>query len=63
MANTLAYYDMATITSVKSFIVQAPGLPFAGRLRPYSQILDQAGKAGQLITKIQAFPAWSVVSG
>ncbi len=26
MANTLAYYDTATITAVKSFIVQAPGL-------------------------------------
>ena len=26
MANTLAYYDMATITAVKSFIVQAPGV-------------------------------------
>jgi hypothetical protein len=25
VANTLAYYDMATITAVKSFIVQAPG--------------------------------------
>ncbi len=25
MANTLAYYDMATITAVKSFIVQDPG--------------------------------------
>jgi len=24
VANTLAYYDMATITAVKSFIVQAP---------------------------------------
>jgi hypothetical protein len=24
-ANTLAYYHMATITAVKSFIVQAPG--------------------------------------
>jgi len=24
MANTLAYYNMATITSVKSFIVEAP---------------------------------------
>jgi hypothetical protein len=23
--NTLAYYDMATITSIMSFIVQAPG--------------------------------------
>ncbi len=26
MANTLAYYDTATITAVKSFIVQAPGV-------------------------------------
>ncbi len=26
MANTLAYYDTETITAVKSFIVQAPGL-------------------------------------
>ncbi len=25
VANTLAYYDTATITVVKSFIVQAPG--------------------------------------
>ncbi len=25
MANTLAYYDMTTMTAVKSFIVQAPG--------------------------------------
>ncbi len=25
MANTLAYYDTATIIAVKSFIVQAPG--------------------------------------
>ncbi len=24
MANTLAYYDTATITAIKSFIVQAP---------------------------------------
>ncbi len=28
MANTLAYYDTATITAVKSFIVQAPGISF-----------------------------------
>ncbi len=28
MANTLAYYDTATITAVKSFIVQAPGEEF-----------------------------------
>ncbi len=26
MANTLAYYDTATITAVKSFVVQAPGV-------------------------------------
>jgi len=26
VANTLAYYDMATITAVKSFIVLAPDL-------------------------------------
>ncbi len=26
MANTLAYYHTATITTVKSFIVQAPGI-------------------------------------
>jgi hypothetical protein len=25
VANTLAYYDTATITEVRSFIVQAPG--------------------------------------
>ncbi len=27
MANSLAYYDTATITAVKSYIVQAPGVP------------------------------------
>ena len=26
VGNALAYYDMATITAVKSFIVQAPGV-------------------------------------
>ncbi len=26
VANTLAFYDTATITPVKSFIVQAPGI-------------------------------------
>jgi hypothetical protein len=29
VANTLAYYDTATITAVKSFIVQAPGVALA----------------------------------
>jgi hypothetical protein len=28
VANTLAYYDTATITAVKSFIVQAHGVKF-----------------------------------
>jgi hypothetical protein len=27
VANTLAYFDMATITAEKSFLVQAPGEP------------------------------------
>ncbi len=30
--NTLAYYDTATITAVKSFIVQAPGVEFVEHL-------------------------------
>jgi hypothetical protein len=29
VANTLAYYDTAITTAVKSFIVQAPGLKFS----------------------------------
>jgi len=33
VANTLAYYDMATIIAVKSFIVQAPGLTFVGKAK------------------------------
>jgi hypothetical protein len=33
VANTLAYYDMATITAVKSFIVQAPSIPLRGKLQ------------------------------
>jgi hypothetical protein len=54
VANTLAYYDKATITAVISFIVQAPGpvtdnhfypranpikVLHSGRLRPYLQTL------------------------
>ncbi len=31
-ANTLAYYDTATITTVKSFIVQVPGSEFLGSI-------------------------------
>ena len=33
MANTLAYNDTATITTVKSFIVQAPGVNLVDVLR------------------------------
>jgi hypothetical protein len=33
MINALAYYDMAKSTSVKSFIVEAPGLIFASKAR------------------------------
>ncbi len=35
MANTLAYYDMTTITAANGFIVQAPGnlLPFHGNFQ------------------------------
>ncbi len=40
MANTLAYYGMATITAVKSFIVQAPGCNLASR----KQVNKVAGK-------------------
>jgi len=39
MANTLAYYDTATITAIKSFLVQAPGHIFA----PPLQIFDFKG--------------------
>ncbi len=33
VANTLAYYVMATITAVKGFIVQAPGLTHKHKTR------------------------------
>jgi len=33
MSNTLAYYYMATITLVISFIIQAPGGPFTHKLK------------------------------
>jgi hypothetical protein len=32
VANTLAYFDTATIKVVKSFIVQTPGLSFFARI-------------------------------
>jgi hypothetical protein len=46
LENTLAYYDAATRTVVKSFMEQTPGdvhgaldLPYSGRLLPYLKIL------------------------
>ncbi len=38
MANALAYYDMATITAVKSFIVQAPG---SNGIKPITAIINE----------------------
>jgi hypothetical protein len=32
VANALAYYDTATITAIKSFIVQAPGRSFTFKI-------------------------------
>ncbi len=43
MANTLAYYDTATITAVKSFIVQAPGVFVPGK--PFQPGLMFVGEA------------------
>ncbi len=36
MASTLAYYDAATITAVKSFIVEAPSLIFVIKTGDFS---------------------------
>jgi hypothetical protein len=46
VANTLAYYDMATITAVKSFIVQAPGVFVLGK--PFQPSLMFVGEARSL---------------
>ncbi len=58
MANTLAYYDMATITAVKGFIVQAPGVYLQDKIfynrgswkRMWYQIKPERAKAGDLKT-------------
>ncbi len=47
MVNTLAYYDMAPITAVKSFIVQAPGVFVPGK--PFQRSLLFVGKARRLL--------------
>ena len=41
VANTLAYYDTATITAVKSFIVQAPaeGFPGANPIKLFTTVI------------------------
>jgi hypothetical protein len=42
VANTLDYYDMATITAVKSFIVQAPGRKCLPRTNTLAYLLTLA---------------------
>ncbi len=42
MANTLAYYDMATIPVVKSFIVQVPVVSACNTFIPY--VTDDVSK-------------------
>jgi hypothetical protein len=49
VANTLAFYDMAIITAVKSFIVQAP--EFGSRLRNFhfaSRLSDLIKRVGDI---------------
>ena len=46
--NTLAYYEMATITAVKSFIVQAPELQFDSR----AKIQDKPRKSSDKLTSL-----------
>jgi len=41
MANTLAYYDTATITAINSFLVQAPGFNPNTFLNQPKQILQK----------------------
>jgi hypothetical protein len=44
VANTLAYYDTATVTAFKCFIVQARGVTFAKLLKKFLQSLfEQEG--------------------
>ncbi len=50
MANTLAYYHTATITAVKSFIVQAPGGVFT---KPLTNFLPPIFWIGCLIDKVK----------
>jgi hypothetical protein len=38
VTNTLAYYDTATITAIKSFIVQAPGNIYFKALAPRGDV-------------------------
>ncbi len=40
LANALAYYDTATITAVKGFIVQAPRLVFTGLKSPFTAFTE-----------------------
>ncbi len=52
MANALAYYNVATIMTEESFIVQTTGnnvLNILGRLQPCQQILEQGGSEWQTL--------------
>ncbi len=50
VANTLAYYDMAIITAVKSFIVLAPGWPFT-----FLRWLRERGKKEVMMSCLKTF--------
>jgi hypothetical protein len=39
VANTLTYYDTATITAIKSFIVQDPGAKVLQLLHPFTAVI------------------------
>ncbi len=60
MANTLAYYDTATITAVKSFIVQAPGVLMINTLvyyeNPYITTLKSFIGLAPLYSKVPTLP-------
>ncbi len=54
MANTLAYYDTATITAIKSFIVQALGYVLVIFIT-LTFNTDVSGKISQSVCSLQTF--------
>ncbi len=52
MANTLAYYDTATITAVKSFIVQAPGFKNS---HVFCWKCEELGSWGHIFSHVRPF--------